>query len=266
MKRAFKVLLVFLSILFCIVALSVIRLVFVSWPLRRTRIASYVVHYNNKFIAAILGIKIKLSGQTQFLKTKGTFFVSNHLSYIDGVVVSSISPLIFIGRSDLKTWPLFGALTNLSDTIFVNRINYSNIHNELERIVSVLRARINVVLFPEGTSTNGKELLPFKTSFFEAPLKAGCRIVPLAIRYLSVNGQEINQSNQDFVYWYGDMYFFPHLLGVAGLKEVVLEVKVFEPLETENVNGKTFSFQRKYVGSVCQEIINNHLNHHETKT
>ena len=265
MIRVVKTIALFLNIILCIAVLFFVRIIFFRSGLRRIRITAGIVRISSKLMVRILGIKINLVGHKEFLKEEGIFFVSNHLSYIDGVTISSLWPLVFIGRSDLKEWPLFGALTTLSDTIFVNRINYSNIKLELERIISVLRAGANVILFPEGTSTDGKELLPFKTSFFEAPLKAGCKIVPLAIRYLRVNGQAVSEKNQDMVYWYGDMYFFPHLIGVLGLKEIQLEVKVFEPLKTGEINGESFSFQRKYVGNACKEIINNHLNHHEAK-
>ncbi|MFC1514570.1 lysophospholipid acyltransferase family protein [Candidatus Omnitrophota bacterium] len=266
MLKALKAVVLFLDIILCILVLVVVRILFFCSAERRARIASRVCQASNTILARIIGLKIRLTGHTEFLKQEGLFFVSNHLSYIDGLAISSLWPLIFIGRSDIKEWPLFGLLCTLSDTIFVNRINPSNIKQELKRIIAVLGGGANVILFPEGTSTDGRELLPFKTSFFEAPLKAGCRIVPLAMRYLSVNGQPLSEANKDFVYWYGEMYFFPHLIGVLGLREIELEVKIFEPLQTEGINGESYSTQRKYVGTVCQEIINNHLNHHEAKT
>jgi len=191
---------------------------------------------------------------------RGVFFVINHVSYLDGVVASCLSPLVFIGRSDLKTWPLFGALTSLSDTIFVDRIDYSNIHRELGRIISMLNNKINVILFPEGTSTDGSKLLPFKTSFFDAPLKAGCKVVPLAIKYVRVNSEQVTEGNRDSVYWYGDMYFLPHLLGVMKLKSIEVEVKVFKPLSAGQVFGGNHSLRRKYLGGTCQELIENYLN------
>jgi 1-acyl-sn-glycerol-3-phosphate acyltransferase len=257
MKKTLKTILLFVNIVLCIFVLLLVRIIFIAAGPRRARIASRVVQLSSRLMAATLSVKINLVGHTEYLKESGLFFVSNHLSYIDGVVISSIWPLVFIGRSDMKYWPLFGALTYLSDTIFVNRMNYSNIKVELARIVSILSAGANVILFPEGTSGDGKQLGVFKTSFFEAPLKAGCRIVPLAVRYCKVNGKPVTDENKDLVYWYGDMYFFPHLMGVLGLNDIEIEVKIFNPLE---VTG-----QRKEAGAVCQEMINNHLNHHEAK-
>ena len=257
MKKTLKTILLFLNIVSCIFVLLVIRIIFIAAGPRRARIASKVVQLSSRLMVATLGIKIRLVGHTECLKESGLFFVSNHLSYIDGVAISSIWPLVFIGRSDMKHWFLFGSLTYLSDTIFVNRMNYSNIKTELARIVSVLGSGANVILFPEGTSGDGKQLGAFKTSFFEAPLKAGCRIVPLAVRYFRVNGKPVTDENKDSVYWYGDMYFFPHLMGVLGLHDVEIEVKIFDPFE---ITG-----ERKQAGAVCQEMINNHLNHHEAK-
>lgn len=265
MRKTVKATFLFLNIFLCIFILSFVRVVFLLFPAKRTFLVSYIAHIFNKISAFILGIKVKVSGKSEFLKTRGIFFVINHLSYLDGVIASSLSPLVFIGRSDLKSWPLFGTLTSLSDTIFVNRIDPSNIHRELERIAFFLSNRTNVILFPEGTSTNGKELLPFKTSFFEAPLKVGCKIVPLAIRYTRINTEELNDKNKDLIYWYGDMEFLPHLFGVLKLKRVDVEVRVFKSLSISEIPNEKVSFLRKYLSSACQEIIEDYLNPEEAK-
>lgn len=263
MRRTVKGTFLFLNIFLCMFMLSFVRVVFLLFPARRTFLVSYIVHIINKILVSILGIKVKVSGKSEFLKMRGVFFVINHLSYLDGMVASSLSPLVFIGRSDLKSWPLFGTLSSLSDTIFVNRVDPSNIHRELERIVFSLSNKTNVILFAEGTSTNGKRLLPFKTSFFEAPLKCGCKIVPLAIKYTRINTEELNDKNKDLIYWYGDMEFLPHLFGVLKLKRVDVEVKVFKPLSISEIPNEKFSFRRKYLSSACQEIIEDYLNPEE---
>jgi len=220
---------------------------------------AHTVHLLSKTLIFILGIKIKVKGKRELLKSRGVFFVSNHLSYLDGVTISSLSPLVFIGRVDMKRWPLFGTLTFLSNTIFVNRMNPSAIHNELGKIEHFLSNNINVILFPEGTSTDGSTLLPFKTSFFKAPLDAGCRIVPLVVRYSAVDAQPLSDKNKDLVYWYGDMDFFPHLLGVCKLKRVELEVTVCEAIASPNAHPSKTPFPRKELGNVCREVIQQHL-------
>ncbi len=259
MKRAFKLILILLNTFLSISALSLVKLVFCYSPRRKVRYAYEVNYFFNKIFAFILGIKINLTGEKGIFKSRGVFLVSNHLSYIDGVAISSLVPLVFIGRSDLRSWPLFGILSSLSYTIFVDRISPSNIHNEIERIDSFLSAGINVILFPEGTSTDGRKLLPFKSSFFTVAVHTECPVVPLAVKYKKINNQDINEQNKDLVYWYGEMSFFPHLFKVLGLNKIELEIKICKPIDILRLEGKAPSLQRKYLSNASREAIQQHL-------
>lgn len=263
MARMLKATLVFLSICIFIFILAFVRVFFIFFPKRKVFLLSYIVHILNKILAFILGVKVRVSGHKELLKERGVFFVINHLSYIDGIIASSLSPLIFIGRSDLKNWPLFGVLSRLSCTIFVDRINASNIHKELQMMKSILRQKTNIILFPEGTSGDGKKLLSFKSSFFAAPLETQCRIVPLAIKYIKINSEDINDRNKDLVYWYGDMEFMPHLTKVLSLRKIEVEVGVSESLQISDTQIKSPSFNRKYLSDMSYEVIERCLNPEE---
>ncbi len=195
----------------------------------------------------------------RFVKKRGVLFTCNHLSYIDGVVTNSLSPLVFIGKTEMRKWPLLGTLILLSNTIFVNRINSSNIHKEVSKIVSFLASKVNVILFPEGTSTNGKTLLPFKSSFFAAPLAAKCEIVPLAIKYKEINSEKLTDKNKDLIYWYGDMELFSHLLSVLKLRRIAVEVNVCEPIHVDETRSEENYSQRKHLRDICRRAIENHL-------
>ena len=121
MRQAIKVIFAFINILFFIALLFLARYLFAFLLKRRTFLLSYIVHIFSKITVFILGIKVKVCGNQELLKERGVFFVSNHMSYLEGIVISSLSPLVFIGRADLKSWPILGILSLLSDTIFVNR-------------------------------------------------------------------------------------------------------------------------------------------------
>jgi 1-acyl-sn-glycerol-3-phosphate acyltransferase len=248
MKRALKLILILLNTFLSISALALVKLIFCHAPRRKLRYAYQVNYLFNKIFVFILGIKICLSGEKEILGSKGVFFVSNHLSYIDGIAISSLVPLVFIGRSDLRSWPIFGILSSLSYTIFVDRVSPSNIHNEIERI-----------LFPEGTSTDGSKLLPFKSSFFTVAVHTECPVVPLAVKYKKINGQNINERNKDLVYWYGEMDFIPHLFRVLGLNKIELEIKICEPIDVLRLEGKAPSLQRKYLSDASRVAIQQHL-------
>ena len=248
---ALKAVILLAAILFFVEIFSFIRLFFYK---KRLFIITYLVHYFNKFCRILLGIRIKVYFHFPPNRLKrGNFFVSNHVSYLDGVILSSIFPLIFIGKSELKRLSLFGILVTLSETVFVNRERKLEVNKNLNEIISHLKKGVNVVLFPEGTSTDGK-ILPFKSSFFEAPLKTKSAITPVAIRYTKVNSQRLNSSNKDWIYWYGDMKFLPHILRVLTLKSIEVEVEVFPPLrDLDSIYNN--SCQRKYASRISKQII-----------
>ncbi len=259
MMRLLKIIFLFLSIFLCIFTLAFLRCLFMLSSARKKALAAYTVHFFTKIFAFILGIKVKIAGEKELLKKRGVLFICNHLSYIDGIVINSLSPLVFIGKTEMRKWPFLGTLILLSNTIFVNRINSSNIHKEIGKIVSFLASKVNVILFPEGTSTDGKTLLPFKSSFFAAPLAAKCEVIPLAIKYREINSEKLTDKNKDLIYWYGDMELFSHLLGVLRLHRIVVEVNVCEPIRVEeNGDGENHS-QRKHLRDICRRAIENHL-------
>jgi len=258
MKRTLKLILVFLNMVCSITALALIRLIFI-FSRRRIYYAYRTNHFFNRVFALILGIRAEVTGEKELLREKGIFFVSNHLSYIDGITISSLAPVVFIGKSDLKSWPLFGLLSTLSYTIFVDRISPANIHEEIARIESFLNQGLNIIMFPEGTSTDGGRLLPFKSSFFKVALDTESPLVPLAIKYTRINGQDLDEQNKDHVFWYGEMDFLPHFIKVLGLNSIELKIKVCGPIDVMRPADEPLSLQRKYLSDASREAIEQNL-------
>ena len=257
MKQIIKAVLIFFNLMLFIGILFTAQFVLILLPKRRTLMLSYIVHIFSRIMVFIMGVRARVIGDKDLFREKSLFLVSNHLSYIEGIVASSIVPLAFIGRADLKRWPLLGVLALLSDTIFVKR-NTHDIHRELKQMVSCLKGGVNLIFFPEGTSGDGTRLMPFKASFFEAPIEAESKIVPLAIRYLYINGQRIDERNKDLVYWYGNMEFFPHLLGVLRLNNIDLEFIICDAMDVSTIESDNSS-QRKRLSSLCRQSIEDKL-------
>ena len=257
MRQILKAIIIFLGIILFIGIFALVRIIFSSK--KRGRYISYLLHYFSKILVWILGIRIELHEEVENFKKEGIFFVSNHLSYLDGIITSSLYPFLFIGKSELKNWPLLGILFSFSETIFVDRINIFNIKEELNKIQFLLNQKVNLILFPEGTSGDGTKILPFKSSFFEAPLKSKCKIVPLLIKYKKINNQLLNENNKDLVYWYGDMEFFPHFLKVLGLKRIEVKVRVFHPLEIKEKNKQPSTLNRKDLSNAFKDLMTQHL-------
>ena len=257
-KAICKIILSLAVIFSFIIALLLTKLALVLHPHKIKRASAFLSHIFGKTIAFILGIKITIPRSYEIpgmLKNKGALYVCNHLSYIDGIIATSLLPLLFISRRDLKTWPLFGTFALLSNTIFINRNFSLDIPKELKEVIAALEERTNVILFPEGTSSDGTKLLPFKSSFFAAALEANTYIVPLAIKYKKINSSEINEKSKDFVYWYGEMFLFPHLLRLCTFKKIEIEVRVCQPINPKDLTQLNPAQLRKYLSETVRKEI-----------
>ena len=137
--------------------------------------------------------------------------VSNHLSYLDILCYSSIVPCIFVSKSEVRGWPVFGRLATNGGSIYVDRKVRTDAGRVTKEIENALRSGIRVVLFPEGTSTGGDAVLPFHAPLLESAIRAGTAITPAAIDYEMEHGD----PRTDVCYW-GDMTFATHFLGLLG--------------------------------------------------
>jgi 1-acyl-sn-glycerol-3-phosphate acyltransferase len=134
--------------------------------------------------------------------------VSNHLSHLDILLYAAVMPCIFVAKSEVLNWPLFGILARCGGTIFVERHRRHGVGDPAASLASALTAGMPVVLFPEGTSTDGSTVLRFHTSFFQPAARADTPIIPAAIAYSVADGAEVDLC------YYDDITFLPHLLSV----------------------------------------------------
>lgn len=143
--------------------------------------------------------------------------VCNHLGYVDILVIGSVCPATFVAKNDVKAWPLFGWLTSLAGTHFVQRDSRLKAAHQIEGISSRLAEGHPLVLFPEGTSSAGTCVLPFRSSLLQAALSTGSSITPASVTYRLKKGGAIATG---IAYW-GEMTFLPHLLGLLSGKPFV---------------------------------------------
>ena len=136
--------------------------------------------------------------------------VSNHLGYVDIIVLESIVDCVFIAKSELASWPVVGFISRTLNTIFIDRSRKRDILQAMESADRAFVQGLGVVLFPEGTSTQGKTVLPFKSSLLEI---AARRSTPVHYATLSYS----SPANET-VAWWRDMTFFPHLFQLLQLK------------------------------------------------
>jgi 1-acyl-sn-glycerol-3-phosphate acyltransferase len=141
--------------------------------------------------------------------------VSNHLSYLDIVVLSSIRPCVFVAKRDVASWPLFGWLARAAGTIFVDRERRFSSNKAVDLIREAIAGCSVVVLFPEGTSSDGSTVLPFKPALLESAVQLRCPVGSASVDYALDNG-----SVADEVCYWRDMTLVPHLLNLLFKREI----------------------------------------------
>ncbi|MCX9155577.1 1-acyl-sn-glycerol-3-phosphate acyltransferase [Niveibacterium sp. 24ML] len=113
----------------------------------------------------------------------GALVVANHISVLDIFVINAIRPCTFVCKDDVKDWPLIGGLVSNVDTIFIQRGNRAAARRTAESMVAHLQAGDAIVVFPEGTTTNGTHMLPFRPALLQSAVDAGVPVLPVALRY-----------------------------------------------------------------------------------
>jgi 1-acyl-sn-glycerol-3-phosphate acyltransferase len=179
----------------------------------------------------ILNIKVTIAGDEGQLERGGYVIIANHVSYVDGIVLGSIFPIVFVSKREVKKWPIVGQWNVLCGTIFINRQRKNEVGTMVREMTRKLRQEANVLLFPEGTSTNGEKMLPFQTVPLAAPLRSRSIIVPVTLAYTTIDEQPVTAANRDFVYWYGDMDFVTHFWNLLGRRGVEVLVTLHPKIE-----------------------------------
>ena len=208
------------------------------------RISIPVLHH--KLITKIIGLKIDRVGDIS--RDKKVLFVSNHLSYLDIIILGSLIPGRFIAKSEVANWPIFGFLSKITRTIFIRRDRKAS-HDQVRLIKEQLDRCEKLILFPEGTSSDGRRVLPFKSPLFDAAIFANAIVQPITIRYTHLNGIPVGYSSRSLFGWYGDMDLRPHLWNALSLGIFTIEV-VFH----ESIRADQFS-NRKKLAVYCQKIV-----------
>jgi lyso-ornithine lipid O-acyltransferase len=182
-------------------------------------------------LRSILNIKVMVIGDVGEPERGGNVIISNHLGYVDGFVLGSIFSVVFVSKREVKKWPVIGQWTTLCGTIFINRQRKDQVPSVVEEISRKLREEANILLFPEGSATNGERMLPFQTAPLAAPLRNRSIIVPVTLTYKSVDDKPVSEANRDLIYCYGDMDFVPHFWKLLSLRSVEVIVTVQPKIE-----------------------------------
>jgi 1-acyl-sn-glycerol-3-phosphate acyltransferase len=146
--------------------------------------------------------------------------VCNHLSYLDIIVLATLAPCVFVAKHEVKHWPVFGWFATLAGTVFVHRERRTKAGQSVGKIEAALQTGALVVLFPEGTSSGGETVLPFKSALLEPATRQPNSLTAGLLHYELADGD----ASEEVCYW-KDMTFVPHLINLCGKRAVQASVQ-----------------------------------------
>tara|TARA_B100000427_G_scaffold299258_1_gene280806 strand:+ start:1147 stop:1920 length:774 start_codon:yes stop_codon:yes gene_type:complete len=211
----------FFIFLLLIVILLPFQLIIVFFKKEYSYIIPYFFH---KINCRVFGIEIKTSGNIS--KKIPTLLVSNHASYLDILILGSLFKTSFLSKKEVGQWPLIGILAKLQNTIFIDR-KISSLRNQENLIIQHLKKNKNLVIFPEGTSSDGNQVLPFKSALFnifEEKTSSKIFVQTVTIIYKKVNGNLLNNFERKKITWHSDMNMISNIFNVLKKKSIEVDI------------------------------------------
>lgn len=211
-----------------------------QWALlkARSRHARTLPHWYHRRVCRLLGIRIHASGAID--PARATLVIANHVSWLDIPVLSAVAPVSFVAKREVGGWPFIGALARLQRSVFVDRTRRTDTGRQSNEIAERLAEGEAIVLFAEGTSSDGNRVLPFKSSLLAAASAgAGSNgaappvLQTLTIAYTHIHGLPLGRHHRPLVAWYGDMEAAGHAWELLKTGPVDVHVAIGEALPPE---------------------------------
>lgn len=180
-------------------------------------------------LLSCFNFQLVTKGVLPLANTRGTLFVANHISWSDIHALNSVIPIRFIAKSEIQSWPVFGYLVRKSGTLFINRASRKDAARIVGLATDALKAGDNCGFFPEGTTTVGTHVLPFKASVLQAAIDASAMIQPLVIRYPDAN----NQPNTRVAYA-GNTTMAESMRAILSMQAPVVELHFLPAIAAKN--------------------------------
>lgn len=245
---------IFVILAFAILTLVLLpfQLIGIAFRLPMQRSIPYLYH---RILCALIGVRIREIGKrsTDF----PLLILANHASWLDIVVITALTPAVFVAKKEVAGWPIFGWLAKLQRTVFIDRERRHRTGAATQEIAERLIGGDAVVLFAEGTSSDGNRILPFRSALIGAVHHAigssthhdRVTVQPLSLAYVNLNGLPLGRAFRSRVAWYGDADLIPHLVGVCAAGAVDVTVSWGEPVSYD------MSADRKDIARVAEQAV-----------
>jgi 1-acyl-sn-glycerol-3-phosphate acyltransferase len=202
-----------------------------DWRLRR-----YLPRIWHRIVCYWFGIRIRVVGAPE--GRRPLMLASNHSSWLDILVLSAVADVAFIAKSEVKEWPIFGHFARLQKSVFVVREQKRATGNQVNEIAERMAGGEIMVLFPEGTTSDGNRLLEVKSSLFGAAAAAlptapdgTVYVQPVAVAYTRIHGVAMGRYHRPVAAWPGDIELLPHLKGILACGAIDVDVCFGEAVE-----------------------------------
>jgi len=228
-----------------IIVLTPVHLVYVA---SRPEDPFRVPQLFHRLLLRLLGFHVRVHGAPP--ATPPVLFVVNHSSYLDIPVLGALIPAAFVAKADVRHWPLFGLLARMQRTVFVER-QAARTRDHKNAMRERFKIGQSVILFPEGTSSDGLGILPFKSGLFAAIEEPGAQplVQPVSIACTELDGLPITRAWRPYYAWFGDMTLVGHLWNVFKFGRFTVDV-VFHPPVTP-----AYFADRKALAAFCQQQV-----------
>ena len=214
-------------------------------------------YHFQKFLCNLFGIRVTVLGTP--VQDRGVLMVANHTGYFDIPILGSAAQVSFVAKSEVKSWPFFGLLATLQETVYIDRSKKSRAGESREVLRARLLADDALVLFPEGTSSDGNRVHKFKSALIgaaEAQLGTGIAgdaqeilVQPVSIAYVGLHGMPMGRENRALYAWYGDMELVPHLWEALKTGPFEAVVEFHQPIAVGQAGG------RKEVAALAETVV-----------
>lgn len=195
---------------------------------KRTKYYLKSIQLHSRLGLKLLNVKVKVD---DFKQVKQRLIVANHLSYLDVLVLCSYYPSLFITSVEVRDTFMLGRISKLAGCFFVERrkslLTKEKSLQEISEMKSNLKSGHNVSLFPEGTSSSGASVLPFKNTFFQLAIDGDIPVQPICLNY---------GPYAEVVAWYGDMTFADHLFNLCQQPKIIAQIKHLPILESHEMD------------------------------
>jgi 1-acyl-sn-glycerol-3-phosphate acyltransferase len=229
---------------------------FIRWsPLRARRLP----HWYHKKLCRLVGVRIHLEGEPE--RDRPVLLVSNHTSWLDILVMSAVAPVSFVAKKEVGGWPGVATLARLQRTIFIDRQRRAEVADAANEIVRRLAAGDAIVLFAEGTSSDGNRVLPFRSSLFAAVKPSarsaldtpGAVVQTASIVYTRMHGLPIGRADRPRIGWYGDMELVGHAWELLKSGPLDVRVRIGAPVPLD-----AFA-DRKQLANCTEQMVREHV-------